>query len=143
MSVVDRILEELGLGLDGFDPPDPAAEQAVIDLLLLAMLVDGTSADAERERIRSHLDRQDWPDGASPYSYFEGAAPRIRRALDDHDALEALLRSITDRLRSTADRQVALDLTTELAELDGTVDDRESALLSGLRRRFASRPPAE
>jgi uncharacterized tellurite resistance protein B-like protein len=138
MSLVERILEELGLGPDGFDPPDPTADQAVIDLLGLVMLVDGSSSDVERERIRQHLDDQDWPEGASPYRYFERSAQRIRAALEDEAKLEALLRSVTDRLRSDDDRDFALALVRELAGLDGTIDDREEALLEGLRRRFAA-----
>lgn len=138
MSLVDRVLETLGLGADGFEPPDPAADQAVIDLLELVMLIDGSSADVERERIRAHLDDQDWPDGHNPYSYAAEATARVRAALADDAALEAMLTSITDRLRSDDDRDFALGVVTELAGIDGVVDDREAALLAELRRRFAS-----
>ncbi len=137
MSLVARVLETLGLGADGFEPPDPQADQAVIDLLELVMLVDGSSAELERERIRAHLDAQDWPDGHNPYSYADEATARVRTALEDDAAFEALLASITDRLRSDDDRKFALAVVTELAGIDGVVDDREAYLISELRRRFA------
>jgi len=136
VTFVDRILDRLGVREDQFDPPDPDAEQAVVDLLQLAMLVDGTSSDAERERLRAHLEQQDWPDGSSPWSYAESSMSRVRAAMADAAALEALLASITARLTHDDDRAFALDLVRELSGLDGTVDAREAALVDGLRRRF-------
>jgi uncharacterized tellurite resistance protein B-like protein len=141
MSMIDRILDRLGLRTSDFDPTpaDAAADQAVVDLLTLAMLVDGTSSDAERERIRAHLTDQDWPDGTNPFGYADAATARVRDALVDPAQLDALLTSIAERLRSDDDRAFALALTRELAGLDGTVSDRETDLLDGLRRRFAGR----
>lgn len=136
MSVFDRILDGLGLAPEDFDPTDRTPDEAVVDLLTLAMLVDGTTSDAERERLRAHLATQDWPDGTYPYSYADAAVARVRDALSDPAALERLLASIVERLRSDDDRQFALDLTKELAGLDGTVDASEQHLLDGLRRRF-------
>jgi uncharacterized tellurite resistance protein B-like protein len=136
MSLIDRILDGLGLGADDFDPPDPAAEQAVIDLLTLAMLVDRTSSESERERIRDHLARQDWPDGANPFGYADAAMARVRHALGDDTLLDELLVSVADRLRCDDDRRFALSLVRELAGLDGTIDDREADLLARLRARF-------
>lgn len=135
-SLVDRILDRLGVRPDQFDPPDAAAEQAVVDLLQLTSLVDGTSSEAERERLRDHLEQQDWPDGTNPWSYAEAAMARVRAAMADASALEALLASITARLPREEDRAFALDLVRELAGIDGTVDAREAALVQGLRRRF-------
>jgi hypothetical protein len=134
--MVDRILDRLGVRPDQFDPPDPGAEQAVVDLLQLTSLVDGTSSDAERERLRDHLEQRDWPDGINPWSYAEAAMARVRDAMADASALEALLASITARLQRDEDRAFALDLVRELAGIDGTVDAREAALVQGLRRRF-------
>jgi hypothetical protein len=140
MTMIDRILDRLGIGAEDFDPTaaNASAEQAVVDLLTLAMLVDGTSSEAERDRIRSHLTAADWPDGTNPFGYADAATARVREALGDPPALEALLASITERLRSDDDRAFALTLTRELAGLDGTVSDGEADLLDGLRRRFDS-----
>jgi uncharacterized tellurite resistance protein B-like protein len=136
-SLVDRILERLGVGADDFEPPDPAPDQALLDLLQLAMLVDGTSTEAERDRIREHLEWASWPDGASPYAYAQQSMARVRAALADEAALAELLGSVAERLRSEEDREFALGLVRELAGVDGTVDDREAALVEGLRARFA------
>jgi uncharacterized tellurite resistance protein B-like protein len=135
-SFVDRILERLGVGADDFEPPDPAPDQALLDLLQLAMLVDGTSTEAERERIREHLEWASWPDGDSPFAYAQQSMPRVREALADETALAALLESVAERLRSDEDRHFALGLVRELAGVDGAVDERESALVDGLRSRF-------
>lgn len=136
MSLVERILERLGLGTGDFEPPDPTPDQAMLDLLQLVMLVDGTSTEAERERIREHLEWAAWPDGASPFTYAQESMARVRAALADEAALGALLTSVTERLRTDEDRHFALGLVRELAGVDGTVDERESALVEGLRRRF-------
>jgi hypothetical protein len=138
VSFVHRVLDRLGLAAQDFDPTPAgaAADQAVVDLLTLAMLVDGTSSDAERERIRDHLTKQDWPDGTNPFNYADAATARVRDALVDPAKLDALLTSIAERLRSDDDRDFALTLTRELAGLDGTVSDQETDLLDGLRRRF-------
>jgi uncharacterized tellurite resistance protein B-like protein len=135
-SFVDRILERLGVGADDFEPPDPAPDQALLDLLQLAMLVDGTSTEAERERIREHLEWASWPDGASPFAYAQQSMAQVRAALADEAALAELLASVAERLRSEEDRDFALGLVRELAGVDGTVDDREAALVEGLRARF-------
>lgn len=135
-SFVDRILERLGVGADDFEPPDPAPDQALLDVLQLVMLVDGTSTEAERERIREHLEWSSWPDGASPFAYAQQSMARVREALADEAALAALLASVAERLRAEEDREFALGLVRELAGVDGTVDDREAALVDGLRRRF-------
>jgi uncharacterized tellurite resistance protein B-like protein len=136
MTFVDRILERLGVGADDFEPPDPAPDQALLDLLQLAMLVDGTSTESERERIREHLEWASWPDGASPFAYAQQSMARVREALADEAALASILESVAERLRTDEDRDFALGLVRELAGVDGTVDDRESALVEGLRRRF-------
>jgi uncharacterized tellurite resistance protein B-like protein len=136
MSFVDRVLERLGVAADDFEPPDPAPDQALLDVLQLVMLVDGTSTEAERERIREHLEWASWPDGASPFAYAQASMAKVRAALADEAALSALLASVAERLRSDEDREFALGLVRELAGIDGTVDDRESALVERLRRRF-------
>lgn len=136
MSLIHRILDTLGVGDDHGTSGGLPAEQAVVDLLTLAMLVDGTTSQAERDRIREHLEARDWPGGSSPFTYADAATARVRAALADDAALEALLASIGERLRSDDERAAALALTRELAGLDGTVDEHESALVEGLRRRF-------
>jgi hypothetical protein len=136
MSFVDRILERLGVAEDDFEPPDPAPQQALIDLLHVAMLVDGTSTEAERERIREQLEWADWPDGSSPFAYAQGSMARARAALADEAALGALLATVTERLPTADDRDFALTLVRELAGLDGVVDGHEEHLLAALRRRF-------
>lgn len=142
MTFVDEILDRLGLGPDDFDPTslDASADQALIDLLLLAMLIDGSSSEVERERIREHLGRMDWPDGASPFGYADAATARVRTALGDDHALEALLASVTERLRRDDDREFVLRLVRELAGLDGAIGEQEVDLLLALRRRFEATP---
>lgn len=136
MTFVDRILERLGVGADDFEPPDPTPHQALLDLLQLVMLVDGTSTEAERERIREHLEWASWPDGASPFAYAQTSMATVREALADDTALKQLIESVAERLATDDDRDFALGLVQELAGIDGTVDDREAALVEGLRRRF-------
>lgn len=138
MTFVDRILERLGVGDDDFEPADPVPDQALLDLLQLVMLVDGTSTEAERERIREHLEWASWPDGASPFAYAQASMAKVREALADEAALGALLDSVAERLRTDDDRDFALGLVRELAGIDGTVDERESALVDGLRARFTA-----
>ncbi|MBA2283245.1 MAG: hypothetical protein H0W25_18705 [Acidimicrobiia bacterium] len=141
MSIVQRLLDRLGLAPDTFDDDDVrlAAEQAVVDLLELVMLVDGSSAEAERELIRQFLDERQWPGGHNPYSYSEEACARARLALAPGGPLDEFLATVTGRLATDDDRAAAYAAVLDLAGVDGELDEREARLLAGLRSRFEAR----
>ena len=143
MSLVQRLLDRLGLAPDTFgDDEDDArvqAEEAIIDLLQLVMIIDHTSAEAERELIRDFVDSRAWPSGHNPDSYAEEAMSRARHSLGPEGPLENFLQGVTDRLATDDDRAAAYEAVLELAGVDGEVDDREKELLAGLRRRFEER----
>jgi uncharacterized tellurite resistance protein B-like protein len=137
MSLVQRLLDRLGLASDTFDDDARVgAEEAIIDLLELVMLVDGTSSEAERELIRAFVDSREWPAGHNPETYAATAASRARHALGPDGPLTNFLDGISSRLPTDDDRAAAYEAVLELAGADGQVGDAEKALISGLRSRF-------
>lgn len=140
MSLVATVLDRLGLAADTFGDDEhdarAAVDQAVIDLLQLATLVDGANSEVERVLVREFVGSRRWADRSSPFVYAEESLARARHALSPGGPLDNFLRGVTDRLPTDRDRIAAYDAVLQLVGADGGVHEKEADLVAALRRRF-------
>ena len=112
--------------------------EGLIDLLIWAMVVDGSIAFAENARFEQVLNHLHWQSPLQIRQYLGMAYARIRPAVDAGQDRDALLASITKRLATKNMRDKAYDLVEELAAIDARLSDEEQKLLELLRRAFSA-----
>jgi hypothetical protein len=112
-------------------------DQAVLDLMELAMLIDRRSGQAERDLILHFVDTRSWPAPENAETYHQESMVRVRAALADAATQEQFLTSVVDRLPTLDDRMFALDLLERMAEAEDPVNSLESGLVDDMRSRLA------
>ena len=110
--------------------------EAVIDLALWAMYVDGSLKLEETAAIYALESDAPWESGIPLGQYVRSSLPLVRDALSVTGARERLLDGIADRLRSSRARKLAYAAAREMVGVDGTVGGREAEWLSSVAARL-------
>jgi uncharacterized tellurite resistance protein B-like protein len=111
---------------------------AALEAMLLVVYADRTVRQAELEAIEALDDSHpEWVNDTFSVGQFLGpATAAVRAAIDGGDDGEALIRSIDERITTTALRAELADLCAGIAEVDGEVSPAEAQLIERLRARF-------
>ena len=110
--------------------------EAVVDLALWAMYVDGSLKLEETTAIYTLENEASWESGIPLGQYVRSSLPLVRDALSDSAARERLLGGIADRLRTSRARSLAFAAAREMIGVDGTVGGREAEWLSSVAARL-------
>jgi hypothetical protein len=107
---------------------DQAAREALVDVLVLAMLIDGSPHASEWDELRDHVERIGWRSEQPWELYLSQAAERAERVRLQPDARRAWCVDIADRLPNLQLREHALRQVAEVMISDGSYDDPERSL---------------
>lgn len=104
----------------------PAIEQpereAIIDLLLLAVYIDGHLSLAESSEFDSAADSLGWDSSTGPSIYISNATNRARNARTSEDSVSEFIAFVAQRLTSTGSKERALVLLNRLLTADGKTE---------------------
>jgi hypothetical protein len=107
--------------------------EAIADLLHLCLYGDAHIAIKEGDFIADAVKKLGW----GPQTSFEGYASRsiagARAAHENAEKKEVFLKSASERLKSREARTLAVNLCTRLFAADGSLADKENALLAEIR----------
>jgi hypothetical protein len=103
--------------------------EALVDLLLLGMFVDGSLKVSEDRQLLSVIEEIGWESYQTPDLYFQSAIAKARDAADTEARMLARLKKINDDLASDDIRQQALNRLQRFLSLDGEPGLEESKFL--------------
>jgi tellurite resistance protein len=105
---------------------------AIVDVAVLAMLIDGEATDDEAEMLGGTLSQQDAFQGVSG-EQLEAMMDRSAARIEEWDDLEVALEHITESIGTNmGDREVAFGIAYSIACADGEIADEEDEFLSAL-----------
>jgi uncharacterized tellurite resistance protein B-like protein len=107
---------------------------AALELLVLVMLADRHIDQDEVDAIRSIS--EDWRGGAFSFEQYLGPAVARAREAVEHDAVEALLDDIDQRISSRILRLALFSAAREVAGIDEAVTPLEGSILADVAARF-------
>lgn len=112
--------------------------EAVIELLLLVMMIDGRVSSDEMDEIRAiTVDQGMETDTFSFEQHLGEASAKVRAALAQDNGVAALLDDISSRVSSTVLRASMLAAARDVAAADERLEAGESELLAQVAARFA------
>lgn len=134
-----KFLEKLFFSDEG-SSLHPAIEQpereAIIDLLLLAIYVDGHLSLAESSEFDSAADSLGWDSSTGPSIYISTATDRARNARSSEDSVSEFIAFAAQRLTSAGSKERALVLLNRLFTSDGKTET-EKAFFKQVEAAFA------
>lgn len=101
---------------------EQAEREAIVDLLLLAMYVDGHVSLSESQEFDAATDAMGWASTTAPSVYFSTATDRARSASSSEDSTAQLIQYVSERLQSVDARARAMDLLNRLFLSDGRTE---------------------
>lgn len=111
-----------------------AQREALIDLVVCTMYIDGTIRYEENEQLDEVVARLDLDAEAPLTLYLYKAIARLRDFWHDTEQIDALLAEHAARLDSPALRQTAFALCEAVAQSDDELAEEEGDFLGRLRR---------
>jgi hypothetical protein len=121
-----------GFNLAGFTPQQ---NLALLDLLVLAMYLDGNLAMVEETRVQDLLAAMGFATDYDRDRQFDESVTRIRQA-QTPEASKAFTNKLAIQFTTPEQRKRVYDLLNELTALDGRVSSEESQFLSVLKEAF-------
>ena len=113
-----------------------AQYQALLDLFVLAMYMDGNLARAEAARVQQLLGAMGLASDYDRNREFDAAVTRVRRQPQTAEAGKASAARLAANFTTRAHQQRVYDLLSDLTALDGGVSAEESKFLSALKETF-------
>jgi uncharacterized tellurite resistance protein B-like protein len=112
--------------------------EAVIELLLLVMMIDGRVSSDEMDEIRAITKDQGMETDTFSFEQHLGeASAKVRAALAQDNGVAALLDDISSRVSSRVLRASMLAAARDVAAADERLEAGESELLAQVAARFA------
>jgi uncharacterized tellurite resistance protein B-like protein len=112
--------------------------EAVIELLLLVMMIDGRVSSDEMDEIRAITEDQGMETDTFSFEQHLGeASAKVRAALAQDNGVAALLDDISSRVSSRVLRASMLAAARDVAAADERLEAGESELLAQVAARFA------
>lgn len=111
--------------------------EAVLELLLLVMMIDGKVSSDELDEIRTIAEDHGMEtDTFSLDQHIGPASATVRHALAEPGGVDTLLDQISERVTSKVLRASLIAAANDVATADQLVDDEESELLLAIKARF-------
>lgn len=109
--------------------------EAIIDLLLLAVYIDGHLSLVESTEFDCAADSLGWESSTGPSIYFNNATDRARNASASEDSVAELIEFSAQRLNSKGSKERALVLLNRLLTADGKTE-KEKAFFKQVEAAF-------
>lgn len=111
---------------------DQLQRQALFDLALLFVMIDGVVAEEETRFMRNWLDAIPWTGGQDKNTYYDNAVIKCQTAIDDQ-TIDDFIAHRARQLIDKALKQQALQLANDIAHVDGELDARELRAIEELK----------
>jgi hypothetical protein len=111
-------------------------KQALLDLLVLDMYMDGNLARAEEARVQQLLGAMGFKSDFDRDREFDASVTRIRRQTQTPDDANAYAAKLATCFTAREQQQHVYDYLSDLAALDGRVSPEESKFLSAINAAF-------
>ena len=109
--------------------------EAAVDVLVLAMCVDGHFSLLEEDKIQEKIAGLGWDPDSTPDHHVNLAIARARDAAESPEKIQAYLEKRAEVLESPEIKAIAYDKAVELLNSDG-VKAEENAFISQIRTVF-------
>lgn len=103
--------------------------EALLDLLTLAMYSDGHVAEEELQNIADHCDFMDWRSVKDQTEYISESKERAKKNLETDELTVKYLRDIASRLTEPDFRRLAKKALFEMLHADEILDPKEAKFL--------------
>lgn len=123
-----RFLDALDMG----QCQDQQQREALFDIALLFVAVDGVIEQSEVDAIHQWLDTISWTGEMGRHQYYEAAQSKCLQAIRNNET-EDFLRHRAKQLIDNSLKQQAVVLAETIANADGELDARELQALNILR----------
>ncbi|BDX07933.1 TerB family tellurite resistance protein [Planctobacterium marinum] len=124
----DKFLRTLDMG----DCEDQIQREALLEIAIFFMVVDGTVDAAEEEVIRNWLAEIEWNSDISVQDFYTNGMHKANNAIEQQD-LEHFIAHRSSQLLDDDFKTNALKLADEIASADGIIDDKEKVALDILK----------
>ena len=122
-----------GLDLGDFSA---AQNQALLDLLVLAMYSDGNLAQVEETRVKQLLSAMGFESDYDRGREFDASVTRVRRQSQTPEAVKLCATNLAGNFTTREQQQRVYGFLNELTALDGRVSDEEGNFLSAIKAAF-------
>jgi hypothetical protein len=123
----------MDIDLTGFSP---AQQQALFDLLILAMYADGHLTSGEDELLKKLLAAMGFTEESARQREFDAAATKIRPSIDSIHQAKKLALELADAFTVRSQQRQVFALVEQLMTFDNHVSHWENTLLSELRMKY-------
>jgi len=113
-----------------------AQQQALFDLLILAMYADGHLASFEEAQLQKLLASMGFTDELDRQREFDAAVTRIRPSIQSLQTAKTKAKLLANAFTTPAQQTQVLAAVHQIMSSDFNVSARESTLLSELRQKF-------
>jgi hypothetical protein len=122
-----------GLDIAAFTPQQ---NQALLDLLVLAMYRDGNLAKVEENRVQQLLAAMGFETEYDRNREFDASVTRIRRQSQTPEAVKAVAAKLAGNFAAKKDQQSIYGFLSDLTAMDGSVSTEENQFLSAVKEAF-------
>jgi Tellurite resistance protein TerB len=113
-----------------------AQNEAMLDLLVLAMYLDGNLAKVEEARVQQLLTAMGYASAYDRGKAFDASVTRIRRQSQTEEAVAAFAARLAGNFTAADKQRRVYEFWKELTALDGSVSSEESKFLTVVRGVF-------
>ena len=113
-----------------------AQREALIDIAVWAMYVDGAIKHEENEQVDEVIQSLDNAAAIPLSQYLYTSIAKVRKGWNDQEGSEVLLKNISDRLESPEMKRTAFALCEGVTHADDDLADTEQAFLDRVRQHF-------
>ncbi|MDB6122423.1 MAG: hypothetical protein JWQ71_1416 [Pedosphaera sp.] len=104
--------------------------QALLDLLVLAMYMDGSLASAETAHVQELLVAMDLDTDYDRNREFDASVNRVRQHSESIDGARACAGKLAQSFTSREQQKIVMDVLNDLTTSDGKISSRENSFLS-------------
>jgi len=122
-----------GVDLGDFTPEQ---NQALLDLLVLAMYLDGNLAQVEEARLQQLLTAMGFETEYDRNRELDASVTRVRRQSQTPAAVKDCAKKLAASFTTREHQQRVFDLLNHLTALDGNVSSEENEFLSTIKATF-------
>lgn len=123
----------MDIDLTGFSP---AQQQALFDLLILAMHADGHLTSCEDEQLQKLLAAMGYAEEPARQREFDAAVTKIRPSIDSIHKAKKLALELADAFTVRSQQRQVFTMVEQIMTFDNHVSNWENILLSELRMKY-------
>jgi uncharacterized tellurite resistance protein B-like protein len=114
-------------------------KQALLDLLLYGMYLDGNLSSIEDRRISELLDSMTFPSEDARLRFLDAAYTRTRQRSNSPEGIRSFVNEVGKHFSTPDLRRRSFNLLESLLSSDDNVIEKERALLAAVREEFKLR----